>query len=139
MNFEGQFVHSYLCFAFSGLAAAENILNTMRAAQLNISNDTKLSILKGILRYSNVRDFDRAVEMYGFKLNEYQLLDIVNELNFNNIIFLSKVINMHIQVLILFVNFMFSCHFRLKISMINLHFQKNSETILSKNVLALFT
>lgn len=74
-----------------GLAAAELVLNTMRAAQLNESNDTRFSILRGILRRSNFNEFQVSLQKYGFKLEEYQLLDIITELGLNNMKWLSSV------------------------------------------------
>lgn len=114
----------YICTC-SGLAAAETILNTMRAAHVNISNDTRLSILKGVLRHSNYIDFERAVRIYGFKLNEYQLLDIINELDSNNVNFLSSVSRKYVHI---YVDILYFSYFRLTHSMIKLLFQKNSET-----------
>lgn len=66
------------------MPAAESVLSTMRAAQLNISNNTKFSILKGMSRYSSQNDFQKAVKLYGFELNDDHLMEIISELGLNN-------------------------------------------------------
>lgn len=56
----------------------------MKVAQINITNNTKFAILKGMARHPNFKSFQKALTIYGFKLNEYQLLEIIYELACND-------------------------------------------------------
>ncbi|XP_023011712.2 leucine-rich PPR motif-containing protein, mitochondrial isoform X1 [Leptinotarsa decemlineata] len=66
-----------------GLKAAESVLLTMRTAQIPETNNTKLAILKGLLRRKNHDDFKKFLNYYPLKLDEKQLLNILQELGLN--------------------------------------------------------
>lgn len=78
-------------FSISGLAAAESILDTMKVTQINMTNNTKFAILKGMSRQPDLNNFEKTIIKYGFKLNEYQLLEIIYEVACNNANWLPKV------------------------------------------------
>ncbi|CAH1173550.1 unnamed protein product [Phaedon cochleariae] len=63
-----------------GLESAETILLTMKTAHVQITNNTKASVLQGILRRGNKEDLDKFLEKYAFQLNENQLLTVLKEL-----------------------------------------------------------
>lgn len=63
----------------------------MRAAKIDISNDTKFSILKGLSRYSSQNDFQKALDVYNIQLNDDQLIEIIRELGLYNVTWLSEV------------------------------------------------
>lgn len=56
----------------------------MKVAQINMTNDTKFAILKGVSRHSDLRNFQKAITKYGFELDEYQLSEITYELARND-------------------------------------------------------
>ncbi|XP_072390248.1 leucine-rich PPR motif-containing protein, mitochondrial [Diabrotica undecimpunctata] len=69
-----------------GIEAAENVLGTMKAAQVLETTQTHVAILKGVIRNKNHSDLKKILAKYYVQLDEDQLLLILKEIGLNGVI-----------------------------------------------------
>ncbi|KAG5894067.1 hypothetical protein JTB14_003926 [Gonioctena quinquepunctata] len=74
-----------------GLKAAESVLLTMKTAHVPETLNTKLALLKGVLRRNDYDDFTKILDKYPVELDENQLLSVLQELGlYGNVSWLAE-------------------------------------------------
>lgn len=63
-----------------GLKLSEVILNVMKSTQIEPNNKTKISILKGLIKRGDLKDFTIVSEIYNFEFTVDDFLIILKEL-----------------------------------------------------------